>query len=43
MMLSNLVALTLVELVDRAEQVEPETPGRDLAPGRGANPPANGP
>jgi len=32
MMLSNLVALTLVELVDRAEQVEPETPGEASRP-----------
>jgi two-component system nitrogen regulation response regulator GlnG len=32
MVLSNLVTLTLVELVDRAEQVEPEDPGKASRP-----------
>ena len=32
MFLSNLVTLTLVELVDRAEQVEPEDPGQASRP-----------
>ncbi|MCA9651923.1 MAG: sigma-54-dependent Fis family transcriptional regulator [Myxococcales bacterium] len=32
MTLSNLVALTLVELVDRAEQVEPDDPGQASRP-----------